>query len=411
MSLLRTVYLLDEKMGCVYHSGSRLEMIYCCALDASLYIVDTCVLFVEMKAELLKRMFRAIANADASATQKLMGTVIQEERKKGHKVLADQLENIIKSYDAKSDSAEEQDNQQDLPQPNQSLSRGRLSATRELKRSGSQEASRDFGLSLTELTSKRFNQPLVISIPRERLRHHMILPDAVEKRFRRIEQEYAARDRLAHHGLRYRQRILLYGPPGCGKTLGAERLAWNTGLTFLKVRFDAMVSSFLGETASNLRQIFDTASQAPCLLFLDECDSIAKSREDIQDVGEMKRVVNTFLQVLDEYEASSGLLVAATNLNKSLDTALWRRFDDVIELPKPGEQELESILKQTLSAMTVGVIDWSQIVSQMSEHGFSAAQAVRVAQDAAKRAVLEREELVIQEHLDEAIQDIVAPHA
>jgi SpoVK/Ycf46/Vps4 family AAA+-type ATPase len=232
----------------------------------------------------------------------------------------------------------------------------------------------------------------------------MVLPEAVEKRFQRIEREYAARDRLAHHGLRYRQKILLYGLPGCGKTLGAERLAWNTGLPLLKVRFDAMVSSFLGETANNLRLVFDKASAEPCLLFLDECDSIAKSREDTQEVGEIKRVVNTFLQILDEYESSSGLLVAATNLNKSLDTALWRRFDDLIEVPKPGEQELEFILKQTLSGIEVGSINWSLIIKQMN--GFSAAQAVRAAQDAAKRAILEREELVIQEHLAEAIEEI-----
>lgn len=232
----------------------------------------------------------------------------------------------------------------------------------------------------------------------------MVLPENVEKRFLRIEREYAARDRLAHHGLRYRQKILLYGSPGCGKTLGAERLAWNTGLPLVKVRFDAMVSSFLGETASNLRLVFEDASKNPCLLFLDECDSIAKSREDNQEVGEIKRVVNTFLQILDEYEPSSGLLVAATNLNKSLDSALWRRFDDLIEVPKPGEQELEFILKDTLSAIEVGSINWSKIISQMK--GFSAAQAVRVAQDAAKRAILEREELVIQEHLEEAIKEI-----
>jgi SpoVK/Ycf46/Vps4 family AAA+-type ATPase len=165
-----------------------------------------------------------------------------------------------------------------------------------------------------------------------------------------------------------------------------------------------MVSSFLGETANNLRLVFDKASAEPCLLFLDECDSIAKSREDTQEVGEIKRVVNTFLQILDEYESSSGLLVAATNLNKSLDTALWRRFDDLIEVPKPGEQELEFILKQTLSGIEVGSINWSLIIKQMN--GFSAAQAVRAAQDAAKRAILEREELVIQEHLAEAIEEI-----
>ena len=232
----------------------------------------------------------------------------------------------------------------------------------------------------------------------------MVLPELVEKRFRRIEREYAARDRLAHYGLRYRQKILLYGPPGCGKTLGTERLAWYTGLPLLKVRFDAMVSSFLGETASNLRAVFDRAATNPCLLFFDECDSIAKSREDGQEVGEMKRVVNAFLQILDEYELFSGLLVAATNLNRSLDTALWRRFDDQIEVPKPGEKELEFILKETLAKIEVGYINWLPILEKMK--GFSAAQAVRVAQDAAKQAILEREGLVIHEHLEEAINEI-----
>lgn len=331
-----------------------------------------------MKGELLKRLFRAIASSDQEAIDKLTYLVINEERSKGHTLLADQLENITKK------SA----NKQKSPDPIKPA----FSVPDNLQ-------------ALSELpTSKRFNLPLVTIIPREKLRHYMVLPEKIEKRFQRIEREYAARDRLAHHGLRYRQKILLYGPPGCGKTLGAERLAWNTGLPLLKVRFDAMVSSFLGETASNLRLVFEDAAKSPCLLFLDECDSIAKTREDSQEVGEIKRVVNTFLQILDEYQPSSGLMVAATNLNKSLDTALWRRFDDLIAVPKPGEEELEFILKETLSAIAVGSINWPRIIEQMRD--FSAAQAVRVAQDAAKRAILEREGLVIQEHLEEAIAEI-----
>jgi SpoVK/Ycf46/Vps4 family AAA+-type ATPase len=337
-----------------------------------------------MKAELLKRFFRAIASSDQEAIDKLTYLVIEEERTKGHTLLADQLENITKKS--------QKEKLTNISKPASSLGNATRTVTDNLQ-------------ALTELpTSKRFNLPLVTIIPREKLRHHMVLPEKIEKRFCRIEREYAARDRLAHHGLRYRQKILLYGPPGCGKTLGAERLAWNTGLPLLKVRFDAMVSSFLGETASNLRLVFEDASKSPCLLFLDECDSIAKTREDSQEVGEIKRVVNTFLQILDEYQPSSGLLVAATNLNKSLDTALWRRFDDLIAVPKPGEQELEFILKETLSAIEVGSINWPRIIEQMKD--FSAAQAVRVAQDAAKRAILEREELVIHEHLEEAIAEI-----
>jgi SpoVK/Ycf46/Vps4 family AAA+-type ATPase len=164
----------------------------------------------------------------------------------------------------------------------------------------------------------------------------------------------------------------------------------------------------LGETATNLREVFETVSQSPCLLFIDECDAIAKSREDSQEVGEIKRVVNTFLQLLDEYEVSNGLLVAATNLTKFLDEAVWRRFDDVIEVPKPTEQEIRAILSQTLAAVEVGSINWNLIVKQMTN--FSAAQIVKVAQDAAKRAILDREELVIQEHLVQSIKDVLTYH-
>ncbi|MFN9399830.1 MAG: AAA family ATPase, partial [Dolichospermum sp.] len=209
-----------------------------------------------MKGELLKRFFRAIASSDQEAIDKLTYLVIEEERSKGHTLLADQLENITKK--------KPKDQSPDLIKPVSSLANATQTTGENLQ-------------GLSELpTSKRFNLPLVTTIPRDKLRHYMVLPEKIEKRFQRIEREYAARDRLAHHGLRYRQKILLYGLPGCGKTLGAERLAWNTGLPLLKVRFDAMVSSFLGETASNLRLVFEDAAKNPCLLFLDECDSIAK---------------------------------------------------------------------------------------------------------------------------------------
>lgn len=353
-----------------------------------------------MKGDLLKRLFRAIASEDKTAIQSMLSVVVDEERKKGHTILAEQLENITNKSSRQSPQ---------LPPEISALSpdicRDEIfSAPSSRTLSKASETH-----SLTLLSSKqRFNHPFIVTIPRERLRHHMILSDLVEERFRRIEREYVARDRLAHHGLRYRQKILLYGTPGCGKTMGAERLAWNTGLTLVKVRFDAMVSSFLGETATNLREVFETASQTPCLLFIDECDAIAKSREDVQEVGEIKRVVNTFLQLLDEYEASNGLLVAATNLTKFLDEAVWRRFDDVIEVPKPTEAEIEAILKQTLSSVEIGIIDWKTIVLKLDK--LSAAQIVRVAQDAAKRAILDREELVIQDHLEASIQDVIISH-
>ncbi len=347
-----------------------------------------------MKGDVLKRLFRAVASQDSQAIQGMLSIVVEEERKQGHTNLAEQLENIVQ----KSNHLSKLETSSGIDHDGRSLSTSNFAVP---KNSDPR--------SLTLLSSKhRFNHPFIVTVPRDRLRHHMVLSDAMETRFRRIEREYAARDRLAHHGLRYRQKILLYGSPGCGKTMGAERIAWNTGLTLIKIRFDAMVSSFLGETATNLREVFETAAATPCLLFIDECDALAKSREDNQEVGEIKRVVNTFLQLLDEYEVSNGLLVAATNLTKFLDEAVWRRFDDAIEVPKPTELEVRAILKQTLCSVAVGSIDWNLIVQKMN--GFSAAQVVRVAQDAAKRAILDREELVIQEHLEESIQDIVTAH-
>ena len=352
-----------------------------------------------MKGEVLKRLFRAVASEDVGAIQSMLSVVVEEERKKGHTNLAEQLESIIRKNSHFSSP----------------ISKAAFLSS--INHSGFPSASSKGTISqvveprpLTPLSSKhRFNHPFIVTIPRDHLRHHMILSNTVETRFRRIEKEYAARDRLAHYGLRYRQKILLYGSPGCGKTMGAERIAWNTGLILVKVRFDAMVSSYLGETATNLREVFETAAQTPCLLFIDECDALAKSREDNQEVGEIKRVVNTFLQLLDEYEVSNGLLVAATNLTKFLDEAVWRRFDDVIEVPKPTEPEIRAILKQTLSSVEVGSIDWDSLVQKMTN--LSAAQVVRVAQDAAKRAILDREELVIHEHLEESVQDVLASHA
>ena len=263
--------------------------------------------------------------------------------------------------------------------------------------------------SLILLPLNRDRLSMATIIEREKLRHNMVLPDIVERRFRRIEGEYAARDRLAVHNLHYRQKILLYGVPGCGKTLGAERLAWNTGLTLVKVQFDSILSSFLGDTAKNLRKIFEEVSQTPCVLFFDECDSIIRTREDEKDVGELKRVVNTFLQVLDEY-SENGLIVMATNLTKSLDSAVWRRFDDAIELPRPSKREVQSLLIQTLNAsfenaQTEG-LDWDILLWETK--GFSAAQVVRVAQNAAKTVIMKYQAKVVvtQSLLMDAIQEI-----
>jgi len=325
-----------------------------------------------MNADILKRVVRAIANGSQPDLDRLAQKIVEDERRTGHVRLAAQLESILK-------------------QPS-----GRKSTT-----ARSAEPSRSLG----ELPlSRRHGESLMTIIPRESLEHHMVLPPATEERFARIECEFAARERLGAYGLRPRKTILLYGAPGCGKSLGAKRLAWNTGLPLMKVRFDALISSYFGESASNLRSIFSAANSRPCVLLLDECDFIARSRTTTKDIGEASRIVNSLLQLMEEYDAP-GLLVATTNIESSLDEALFRRFDDVFQVPLPGREEIEKLLRTTLSAVQVAEpVDWSNLVKSLD--GTSAAMVVKAAQDAAKAAVLGGRKTVTSAYLHHAVSEL-----
>lgn len=323
-----------------------------------------------MKAELYKRLFRAIFSEDIVSLKKIANTIIQEERNFGHNVLADSLEKI-------------------------SVSERPKSTFFDIKRN-------ETGLSSLP-KSKRTDSQLVSYIPREQLKHHMILPSEVEDRLLSIEQEYAARERLKRYNLFPKRKILLYGPPGCGKTLSAERIAWNLGLPLLKIRFDSLLSSYFGESASNLRMVFDYCKNEPVVLLLDECDFIAKSRTTTQDVGEVPRIVNMLLTLLDEYDAP-GLVLATTNLKVSLDEALFRRFDDVLEMPIPEKVERKRLLETTLSAIPVSPdVDLEKISEQLN--GYSAANIVLIAQRAAKIGILAGCKRVCNENFTKALEE------
>lgn len=325
-----------------------------------------------MNADLYKRLFRSIFSEDIDSLKKVAHLIIEGERKNGHNVLANSLEKI---------------SQQTI-----------------IHKSNSKFKT-VFGNDLSSLpVTRRDNAPLVSYIPREQLKHHMILPNETEERLFRIENEFAARERLSKHNLYPRRKILLYGPPGCGKTLSAERLAWNLGLPLLKVRFDSLISSYFGESASNLRSVFDYCKREPVVLLLDECDFIAKSRVTTQDVGEVPRIVNMLLMLLDEYD-SPGLIIATTNLKVTLDEALFRRFDDVIEISLPTENEIKELLQVTLSSMkTISGIDWDQLSIKLKGHSY--ASVVAIAQNSAKNCILEGLKAIEIRHLEKAISEI-----
>ncbi|MBK6607910.1 MAG: ATP-binding protein [Leptospiraceae bacterium] len=322
-----------------------------------------------MNKSLLKRLFKTMPPEENLEIVRVAQEIISDERKKGHSILADDLEIILKKRLA-----------YEVSKP-----KGKVVPLHDIP------------------TDRRYKIPLAKYVDREELRHHMILPPTVEEKIRRIEEEYAGRERLALFGLKPRKKILFYGHPGCGKSMSAERIAWNLGLPFLKVRFEAILSSFLGESAGNLRGLFDSIADYPCVLLLDEFDYIGKKRESNNDVGEMHRIVNILLHLMEEY-ASPGILIATTNVENSLDNALFRRFDDVIEIPRPSEKEIHQLLKSTLSSIKISnKIDWKIIANKLN--GYSAAIVVKIAQDASKEAVLKQELPVNESHILKAIEE------
>jgi SpoVK/Ycf46/Vps4 family AAA+-type ATPase len=325
-----------------------------------------------MNANILKRVVRAIADGAQTDLDRLANQIVETERRTGHKRLADELDNILKQ-----------------PRP----------------RGNGNGPTGDIDRTLKELPlSRRHGESLATLLTAESLEHHMVLPTSTEERFARVECEYAARERLGLYGLRPRKTILLYGPPGCGKSLGAKRLAWKTGLPLMKVRFDALISSYFGESAANLRSIFIAAKERPYVLLLDECDFIARSRINTKDIGEASRIVNTLLQLMEDYDAP-GLLVATTNVESSLDSALFRRFDDVFLVPLPGPEEVRKLLQLALSSVSlIELVNWDRLVTQLS--GASAAMVVKAAQDAAKAAVLGGRKGVTEAHLQQAIAEL-----
>ena len=232
----------------------------------------------------------------------------------------------------------------------------------------------------------------------------MVLTPEVEAKIVRIEKEYLASERLAHHGLKPRKKILLHGSSGCGKSMAAERIAWDLGLPFYKVRFDSIISSYLGESASNLQKLFNSINEFPCVLLLDEFDIIGKQRStSSNDVGEIHRIVNILLGLLEEYDGE-GILIATTNLEGSLDNALFRRFDDFIELSKPGEKEIALLLKTTFSALKLSEkINLKNYSKEML--GMSYAIIVKIANDAAKKAIINSNHEISVEDLGNALEE------
>lgn len=214
----------------------------------------------------------------------------------------------------------------------------------------------------------------------------LVLSDPIAERLRHVLLEQRQRDTLAKHGLSPVRRMLLTGPPGTGKTSTARVIAGELGLPLFSIRLDTILTKFMGETAAKLRLVFDALVETRGVYLFDEVDALGGDRAAQNDVGEIRRVLNSFLQFLEE-DTSESIIIAATNHSQLLDNALFRRFDTVMDFALPDDKSVEAVIKNRLASFQTSNLSWPRIVP--AARGLSHAEIVTAAEHAAKRAVLD----------------------
>ena len=225
---------------------------------------------------------------------------------------------------------------------------------------------------------------LEASYPKARL-GEMILGDALTQQIERVIREQRYAGRIMEYGLAPRRKLLLTGPPGTGKTLTATVLAGELGLPLFQVQLDGLITKYMGETAAKLRQIFDATSRTRGIYFFDEFDAIGSQRGITNDVGEIRRVLNSFLQMIEQ-DRSHSLVVAATNHPKILDPALFRRFDDILYYDLPDKSQIAKLLKTRLSGSADKGVLWERLADLAK--GLSYAEITRAADEVLKDALI-----------------------
>lgn len=231
----------------------------------------------------------------------------------------------------------------------------------------------------------------------------VVLPAERRQWLERLLSEQRQRDRLRAFQQVPNTRVLLVGPPGSGKTLTASALAGELKLPLFTIRLDAVMTRYLGETAAKLRLIFDQLAQQRGVYFFDEFDAIGSRRTAENDVGEMRRVLNSFLQYLEEPNQTDSLMVCATNHQELLDRALFRRFDGIVQYALPSDQEVRAILTARLGSFAPKKAGWKPIAA--AARGLSQADLVRAADDVIKLAILSDASAVTQEQLVMAFKE------
>lgn len=245
------------------------------------------------------------------------------------------------------------------------------------------------------------SQLLNVSYPQLRLAD-MVLSENIQAKLDRLIKEHKHVQKLRSHGLSPRKKLLLVGPPGTGKTMTASILAGELGLPLFIVRLESLMTKYMGETAGKLRLIFDAIEQTRGVYLFDEFDSIGSQRGNANDVGEIRRVLNSFLQMIEQ-DGSDSLLIAATNHQELLDHALFRRFDDLIEYELPAKNEIIAAIKSKLASYKTSRIYWSKAAE--AAETLSYGDITRACEDAIKDAIIHNKEAVSHTDLIHSIKE------
>jgi SpoVK/Ycf46/Vps4 family AAA+-type ATPase len=246
---------------------------------------------------------------------------------------------------------------------------------------------------------------LTVSYPAAKL-SDLVLSVKIRRRLERVIHEHKAVREIRSRGLPPRKKLLLVGKPGTGKTLTASAMAGELGLPLFVVKLDALITKYMGETAAKLRLIFESLGHTRGVYLFDEFDSIGSARGLGNDVGEIRRIVNSFLQMVEQDDSDS-LVIAATNHVSILDSALFRRFDDVIEYDLPDKKRIIAALKSKLTAFPSQEIKWDALAT--SARGMNFADIARACEDAIKDAIIHERMYVSQQDLLTAIRDRKTP--
>jgi AAA+ superfamily predicted ATPase len=316
---------------------------------------------VMARADLVKKLFSSFKTNDRDGFVKTANEIIEDERKKNHGALAEELRMIISNNSAFA------------PKSMTALSvgngKGREAALHEI-------------------------------IYPDRTLSDVVLAEDNRQKIEQIIREFSNWDVLMSNGVYPTRRVLFYGPPGCGKTMTAGAIAAEIGLPLLYVRFDAIISSYLGETAANIRKVFDFGNGDSYVMLFDEFDAIAHSRNDQYEHGEIKRVVNTFLQQIDNFRGRS-LVIAATNFEQSLDYAIWRRFDSTLRFDMPDNSDRVKLFNLKLKQFKGSENIITDFIGDIEN--FSHADVVRAALAVIKGCILGGRRMYNKSDIEQAI--------